>query len=528
MKRILISSALAIMLIPIAICAMDDAFDDAFIDQLSDTIVADMDTTVRAPEASIFTPTEVLNFLALFFVNELIFINPYCKTYTPQSRNVLDIPIIAPFCPHDSRIRFNFFYNQTHNVFLTPTCGGYLNLKEYIPVLSKVLAQIPIPLNINFARIIESANQIFVEERRAGGLLQWWQRTGSWIFGAQMPLFYSERNFNLPFDTQEVLKQDFDPNESSKNQEQFYRKHVIFDQIGIGDLRLTLAQHPLETDMARFCWGMDCTIPTDTAFSIGLLGSNLATSYTPITPDYTKLIELAIIFNDIPAITAFAKKFAINAGDQLGAILLNNSLGYERQWSLGLFAQPEFTIAQGFNLVIRGRAATILGRNVQRFFTQIKNPADFSAAAMGQPPFPPLTPEQAQAELTLLEVQTMYNFFPFKTKAHLNSRFMGEVTVMPVWEFTDNWTLITGYDFWYLSADKLTSVSRTCLQSTYPLDIAAAQRPRAIQDKIFFSIQYTSYRPHHDIIFNLGGDGSFYSSGIGKDISVVLGFAITY
>lgn len=497
------------------------ADDDDFIDSaLSSELYPTEATNVVN-----LTPNEILGLLAEFHINRIVESGFYRYTYNPQTRNVLDIPLITPFCPHQSECKFNIFYNQTNRVYLTKNSScidSYLTLSEHSDFLDDLDQLISTQTNLNVPQLIGYFKEAYVEERRAGGLLQWWYRWNNFVFGAQMPLMYQERNFNLPQETVEKITHTLGGNDTPSNTQKAYQQHVVFDKVGIGDLRLTASWHPLETDLARLCTGFDCTVPTDTAFATGLIGSNLDKAYEPVIPNLTAIISEAVGGDSTDSIQG-AMGLGFDVIDQLGAILLNNSLGYNRQWSLGWFIQPEYSPRPRINIVTRGRIACIFGKNVCRYFNQVKNPADFTDEAFS----PDLPESQAAQQLEFLQTQLRYNYFPYRAHTHLKSRIMVEGTIMPRLSFTDNWELILGYDYWYLSADRLV-MNTTVPGIQYPLNPCSAQRPSAWQQRLFGNLQYTAYHPYHDILFTLGADAVPGHSGIGADWSIVLGFAITY
>ncbi|MCL4380430.1 hypothetical protein M1466_03020 [Candidatus Dependentiae bacterium] len=508
--------------------------DDIFIDQ--ELYAFDASTAATDIAVPQLTPEEVLTFLGLIHANQLAFLDFYRKTYNPQTRNLLDIPLVAPFCPHESEWRCNIFYNQTDKLFLAfddcsgcdSTINSYLTLSDHADFITQLIQELSdlIPDDKKgitiFPQVIALFQGTYVQERRAGGMFQWWQRWHSLVFGAQLPLLYQERNINLPVTSKEALNHILQEAQSPSEQQSTYKQHVLFDKVGIGDLRLTASWHPVEMDRIRICTGIDCTVPTDTAFATGLIGGNIATNVQPFTPDLTLLLSEAIAGATGPA-TQMILDEGINVVDQLGALLLNNSLGYERQWSFGFFIQPEFSPIPQLNIITRARVACIIGRTVCRQFLQCKNPADFADAKFS----PDLPTAQATAAIQFLETQLHYNYFPYATRARLNNRCLAELTCMPIWQFNDNWSLVTGYDFWVLQRDTL-SLNTMVPTLQYPLIPQSAERPTAWQQKLFGNLQYTSYHPSCDIILNMGADATFASHGIGKDLSIVLGFAVAY
>jgi len=448
--------------------------------------------------------------------------NLYLHTYNVNQRSLLDMPqfLIHEYClPQRWQINSWFFYNETTRANFTDegtNITAYWDLENanFIQNLDQLDLGVDIPTAIELFGLLK------MQERRGGFMFGVAHANGRFNLEFKTPLYYLERNFFVTPAEEKLLEEFFGPSDPEQ------QKHFISDRIGFGDTRLTLGCFAVEHDRLKLNVGVEATIPTQISFHKGLLGSDFPKNSNHPIFNLLELFQLVFCeVNDPMQIEAISVNFLLSAFDKLSANLLQTSLGNNGHLGLMIFAEKFLHINDRFRVTTRSALEYLCPALDTRFYITKKFRQEFNA-------FEPYTTadgaiaDQAPVKLAFLNEQLINTLIPkvYQTMIYPGFIFKFTTCIDSVLGKRKRWKLGVGFDLWWQDRERLGKIYATPWQiSQIRTDIAV--KPGAYQNKLFISSNYNGRGENFDWCLTLYGDGTFLSSGIGKDFNLSLRFA---
>ena len=167
-----------------------------------------------------------------------------------------------------------------------------------------------------------------------------------WHINAMAPLYYLERNHFVNQKTQDDIRLLLSTvPDTQENETEFQDRFLVSDKFGIGDTRI-YADYPLaKGKYIHMRLGFLTTLPTAFAFEKGLKGTHFTRAI--VRPDF----DLVAFFtlrdeqkND--EANALAISYALQALDNLDAILLDTPLGNNGHVGLGVYLKNWMPISK--------------------------------------------------------------------------------------------------------------------------------------------------------------------------------------
>jgi len=502
-----------------------DVFDDPDIDNFLDT--TEFDVKVTDPK----TIVDILIDLAK--ADKLLQEDIYLKTSPLNKRNILDYPEYIS----DKDYRFgdwvvgsHIFYNQTSRMFFcrqSDCISSYLNItgSSLLGRLEEIEEEIkPILPDFDFdiVRGLSLFQNATVQDRRVGALIYGFRDFDGIHFKFKIPLAWRERNYFLTCAEREALEREFgamDPDE----EDEFACKYIISDRLGFGDLRLSIA-FPIRNEIRDldFRVGAYTTVPLNFTIIEGIKGRVFRKKKCRPTISFTDLFDLAQDPNTQEEALKMVFDFGIGALEGLSSILLDTRLGNDRNLGIGILLHSKTPIrlvikrawAQKLFWKSRMTFEYLLPDRQKRCFIKIDDSEEFESRDFTDD-------EKAAENLAFLERKFVEKFYPFVFDARVHPGIVFMWTSKLSYE-SKRFGFDLGWDTWIRSGERLRKVYAS--KGVLPcLDVEKARRRFAYQWKPFGSIFYKARRPNKEIIISLSGDGTFASSGIGKDFSIALG-----
>lgn len=478
-------------------------------------------------------------FTSVIKINNIISQSIYLKTNPVNTRSLDSLPNYIIY--HSDQLNkdffFNFYclYNETAKQNFTKNStniGTYLNLNTE-DFLEKIDAQ---ELGLNVPQILELFQTGKIQERRVGLLFQFFKNYGDWSFDATTPLTYQESNFYFSDSEQSIIEREiskFTGTTSSSVDRSFFEKLAVSDRVGFGNLKLKAGYGLISDNFLKFKAGFVCTLPTSFAFAKGLLGSDFR---DPL--DTPPVLNLTQVFNwsqgdtpeDTAQLTAFSKDFALKAIRRLGAVVLDQSLGNWHHPILGGFFDGKIIYNNSFSCLFAGEVLYSIPKNELRFFNQLKNPADFTTAALLNPvtSLPPGPDQEAAAaiQMEFLDINAVSSMFPTAAHAKISPGVQLQFLIGPRFE-AGAYLLHLGYNIWHICQEQINNV-KPIESALYPLNIPDATLFAATQQKLFARFDYSIITPRHIWLVAVCVDQTLGSSGIGKDFNCALELSVDF
>jgi hypothetical protein len=503
----------------------DERFDD--ISHISTTRDIDLDSLFEdIPEdlgtKSTSTPCDILKTLYEFDVHKILADDLYTVTYPLASRNILKNALLQQPIPQHSACNLSFFYEQSTNLF--PWCNGidgYINLLK-TEQLRKLENEIIKEMSIDIPKTLSLFKGSWAEERRIGIYAGFWKTLWrSFIGGLEIPLYVVERNYNLLPEDQQAIKENFaeiatglgyGPNTGTQKEvEQAAIKYLAESRLGIGDTRLTLAWHALNTDRIKLALGLQAIIPTASTFTTSIIGSDFKAVLRRRTIDIEKFAssltappEEGEKTSNQDDIFSEAQDLLLQSANQAGALILATDLGEEQRFQLGFLVQPSIRIDQNVALIASCTINWQLPKHTSRFILEQQNPNDFDDSN-----FDPdgKSEEECRRAVDFLSARATNWVFPQKYCVHLNDLIEAHIMAGALFTFTDTWSVTLGYDYWTKDRESLTSIRQTCVNvDLHTIKSSLALKPTASQHTVFTKIHYTKFKELYDISVNFGAN----------------------
>lgn len=477
------------------------------------------------------SPSDILELLyTQTHLNRILKCDLYCWTYPLPTRNIITYPSILNFTPRQSQAGFSFFYQQTTNMF--PWCsniGGYINLFD-LSLMREIDLEIARERNIDIPKTISLFKNARVEQRRVGFLFDLWKKYKRFNFGLELPFYAVERNYNLPEeDILEIKSSDvFESSDNPEAEEKAIHQYVLETRIGLGDLRLSLGFDAINTDCCRIVLGTKLTFPTSTTFASGFIGSdfmkkvqrcylNLETLIENFTSDNQQLKDQA---------AADATCFGIKGVNQLGALLLATQLGENKRFQIAGYIEPTIRIDDQVTVFGSFRANWMEPKYVSRFILENVACSLFDDSNFDINLFPEDQKEQLSEQALLFLNNRLQNWiFPCCYRVKLRAQEEYQFIVAALINFTGNWKVTLGYDFWYKKGESACIVQQNgSIINQNRIKLDRALQPYTSQNKIFLKFEYAKFKESHNFLFSFGADLPLVSTNIGDDYTGFLKF----
>jgi hypothetical protein len=517
------------------------SFPDAFDNLVTDITEADLSQT-----RSSCAPGQAN--LALGVINAFKFQNLldpsiYKRTLVPQNRNVISLPntqlVTYQFLPQQ-QLTTHLFINVTprKNFRNSEDCitgtnlGSYLNIRTQglLYTLDEILQsplfsdeELRAKLNrVDTDKLLWAFEQAKLEERRIGLFFHYYrQLTEKSYFQVKLPVYWMIRNLNYDQEFKNIIQQelgDFLSNGSgsgsgsnSFDENAFARKHLIFDTLGLGILRLTYNHIIYESMNWHLDLGGSLLLPTDFASVQGLYGRDFKQ-----TNNHPDLDICSIAFGENGA--QQVQKYFLSALDHLSSILLPYPLGYGKHLGFDLIASLYWQIIPDLAFNTQYCAEFLLPTEVKRFFVP-KNRGDFSTIYND---LPQTTQAEQEVKLKLLEARLNELIFPEVHKVKIFPGFILHSTSCLQKTFK-NWNLNAGTTTFYQTNEQIQGgLTR---EEKKLLAIEKSLNETLVQFKAFGKIHRVFHtKRHNDISLSIWADGTLYNNGLGNDFSLGIAF----
>ncbi len=372
-----------------------------------------------------------------------------------------------------------------------------------------------------------------IQERRAGFMFSGEKNLGCWSFWIKAPIIYLERNVFLTDSEKKAIEDAdiFDDNDPTTDLEEqqmkFARKHFIGDKIGIGDTRFRFGYNIIDKSENSLTLGGEITLPTAFAFAKGLYGLHFSKN-TP-NPEFNIFENLQLIFcldSNLNKVKKNVEEFLLGAIDRLSAIVIEQKLGNGGHIGLAGFARSDLQVTDCLWFASYGALEYLLPASERRFYIKKKKQSDFidrNYQCEG------IDDEQceklSEANLAFINQQLIDTLFP---KMYETTIFPGFVFKLGAWlnyqtKFID---FTFGYDLWWQEQEKLGKIKAPKnVKNILRTDIA--QKPGAMQHKIFSGINYIHKRENYEWCLGIFADTTFFQFGIGKDFGISLKYEMS-
>lgn len=524
----------------------DDDYGDIFFDDLDVDFNEGAHLNITRTEADY----NALNFYTTVApINNIITNSVYLKTNPINNRSLESLPNYQIY--HSDQLNkdflFDFYllYNETFKQNFTAKStdiGDYLNLntQDYLDKIeSSIFNADELP---NILDLFQTGK---VQERRVGFLFQLFKNYHAWSFDATTPLTYQENNFYFSDSEQSIIEKEISKitgTTSSSTDRKFFEKLFVSDRIGFGNLKLKAGYLLANNDYLKLKTGPCVILPTSFSFYKGLIGSNFRKAVNTPTVNLTEIYNIISEIQALPVtdparqvfideLKAYGATLSVQFANRLGAIVLDQSLGNWHHFTIGGFFDSKLVYNQHVSCLLYGELLYPVPKNELRFFNQIKNPADFTTAALTDPvnALPPGSPEQyAQAaiEMNFLDVNAVSSLFPTATNAKVSPGLELQFNIGPRFE-AGAYLLHLGYNFWHCFQERIGKVELID-SALYPLNINDGIRPVASQQKVFGRFNYSMITPKHIWMVAVCVDQTFGSTGIGKDSNIALELSVDF
>lgn len=532
-------------------CRADfEDFDTFLDDEINDEIFR-----VSPPSASNpCDPKVVSTLLVEFGIVPILEQNFYLRTNELTQRSLLDYPIFLPrrWVNYTGTYGFDIFWNKTNRMYFSQSSSNissYLNIgpSDFLEALSnshaKIATLFPLIAAYTPGKIAPLFRNFTVEQRRIGLMFHAEKRVKKVFFYLFVPIYYIERNMFASEIEQEALTLTFGSLDQ-QSQDTFAKNHLISDQFGLGDTRVSADFQIKDSEQWGLNLGFFMTIPTAFAFKKDIEGS---TFHKTTCPPHLDIINLACQATngsqeEKDAAIAQALDFGNKALDNLAANILQTPLGNGGHVGLGFAIQTDSYLrnfikrqwAEAINYRSRVSLEYLFANTKTRYFLLKDRSACFEALGLNDAESLISSKTQdddayATAVLNFIDQQISQEFFPpaFSVKVHPGFIFR---STSKAFHEGDHWFFALGNDFWLQSKEELNKFRSAGECKTEDkinaenYKLHAAQKPVAYQGKIWGTVAYKVLRNDVDWVLSFNIDQTYLKSGIGADYTIAFGF----
>lgn len=473
--------------------------------------------------------------------------NVYKFTNPPVIRNLHDLPSLRPWygCEDSLCVYADLFFNKMAHAYFSKKGSyitDYLSIATDDAIIGEIEGLIP-----NIPDIIPLFNNARMEMRRAGMMIGASKSFGNWRLNGAIPLYYLEQNFFLTQKEVDALNASAyfgggQPIPDSLNAQNagfaifnpntFINRYLVSDKIGLGDIRIYLDyMFAPETPYATRVGGQ-LTLPNNTVIRRSIIGNSFSKCSPGPGLSIGQLAELQCIaeLNDPtnPLIlqakndlSALAQNYALNFLERLSSTVIENELG-QRQASYGFLAETFLAITHSTNICLFFEWDQFIKGYEDRPVKLVITPSQSLDRDYENPAL-------AQDNLTFLQQRTLNILFP--PIANLQVK-QGDIIKARAYSQT-NWRILQwdiGYDLWLQTKEQVMTCYNCALPSAQ-LDIQSAQKPAAMQGKLFGHINLQKHPEYYETFgwrIGLAGEATVNNYGIGKDWLVAIDFVADF
>lgn len=483
----------------------------------------------------------ILGVVKTFNLPQVLDPSIYRKTLIPKDRNIINYPnmqlVTYQFLP-EQQFTTHLFINVTpkKNFRDSQDCiqgthlGSYLNIrnKGLLNTLDELLQSDlftdenlrTVLRRVDTDKLLWAFEQAHFEERRLGLLGHYYrQMSDKSYFQVKLPVYWMIRNLNFEKQYKDIITQELGDFVStgtgaanSFDENAFARKHLIFDALGIGTLRLTYNHIVWEGNNWHLDIGGSLLLPTDYQFARGLYGTYFFPSNKHPNLD---ICNLAFSENGTQQI----QNYFLSALDHLSSILLPCELGYSKHLGFDLIATAYWQIIPDLAFNTQYCLEFLLPKEEQRFFVP-KNKGDFSEIYNK---LPQSTDDEKNAKLAFLEARLNELLFPkvFNVKVFPGFIFHSTSCLQKTFR---NWNFDVGTTSYYQTSEQIQSFYAKP-ETVDLLDVDKALNDTLIQFKAFGKIHRVFHtRRHNDISLSIWADGTLYNNSLGNDFTLGIAF----
>ncbi len=477
----------------------------------------------------------------------------FCHTNPLNTRQLLDLPIfwqprkLTPYC---WTLGTHAFYNQTERGYFTANSSSIcsylaINSPELLASLEPTAQKFLSDFSMSPIEVLPLFKNMTVQERRTGLMIHGDYQCKTAFFSFLMPIYYLENNFFLTENEVEEVEKVL--GQASKDDTAaFAKKHMISDQIGLGDIRVYVNFPVMSYPHFNLRFGFFSTLPTAFAFDRGLLGSYFKRQCTRPDFNFTELFNLtnSANKNDKNQAMALAEGFVLGGLNNLAAMLLQSELGNDQHPTLGLCLHPTTALSK---FIHRPWAESVFFKSnvtLEYLFpakefrsfveTASQNRKDFDALNLNDNPADIVArakadPDYAQNVVNFLQGKFIDQLYPFAFQSKVHPGFIFHWSSTAFIESV-RWGGLFGTDNWVQTAETLSNICviRSLDGRPINIDVKKAIRPLAYQLKLVGSAFYKITRPAVNWVISLQVDDTVASTGIGKDFSLSLNFEANF
>jgi|GEM_PF-1897686 len=478
------------------------------------------DTTITRQAAN---PCEILNTLYDFKAYKVLENDLYAYTRPLVSRNILKNPVLQNFVPKTSQFNFSIFYEQATNLF--SCCNGiegYINLLDPT-FLREIDLEIAEDNGLDIPKLLGLFKNAWAEQRRVGFYFGFWKYIKSFCFGLEIPLYLVERNFNLPPEDQQAIKENiaeatanlgFGCNANAdQDQEEAYRKYALETRFGIGDTRLTIGWNAVDTDRFRLVLGPKIIFPTAATLTSGFIGADFKKALCRCYTDVESFVQRLDDGDESAAQEGTA--IGLQSINQLGALVLTTDLGEDKRFQTAFCIQPEVRIDKQVSLLASLNINWQIPKQVTRYILEQQNSDDFIDSNFNPDDFPEEGKEEhCRQTLSFLSRRWQNWLFPCDYRVKMKGQLESQFTAGALFQFTDNWSSLLGYDYWRKEKECVSSVYHKCNPVNLScIKLSRALAPTVSQHKLFLKLHYIKLKESHSFTFSFGADFPLISNG---------------
>lgn len=509
--------------------------------------IAQLINQTRAPSC-VFTTQDLVGIAdsTLNFPTLLQF-NAYKHTNPPVIRSLHDLPSLRPWYGCDDALCFyaTFFYNPMFHAYFT-RCGSFLSDYLFISQEDALIAELE-NLIPEIPQVLPLFNIARLQQRRLGVMLGASKCFGNVRFNMAIPLFYQELNFYLTQAQVDALNASpffggiqpqpvsegaqnlgfaiFDPNT-------FIDRHLISDKIGLGDIRFYLDYMFFDDTRCPWRVGGMLTLPNSTVFRHSIVGSNFDKCYPGPGLSLEEILVLQCIaetggptdpltLDAKNKLAVLAQSYAIQFLDRLSATVLQNSLG-QQQVSYGFLTEAFVELTDCTHLCLYFEWDQFLQGQEERPVRLVISPGQSLERDYEDPTL-------AQDNLTFLQQRFINILFPpiANLKVHRGDIIKARFYTQTDWRILQ-WNI--GYDLWWQGRERLYACT-SCALPNAQLDLKSAERPTALQGKIFGGCDVQRHPEYYDTFgwrLGLKGEATVNNYGIGKDWVIGVDFVADF
>lgn len=432
--------------------------------------------------------TTSLDILQLVGAQEILKTPLYFRSSPLMRRSLLDLPLFQLFArfKNEAYLEMFPFYNQTYEEFYF---NNYSHIKHYIDLEQQTLIQQLDNLqftSFNIPEILSLFDEMKVQERRTGLMLQFVKNAPKWSFSIRTPFYYQEHNFYLTPAEQNRIENYPLFTTFEGDLTDFIRQHLISDSIGFGDTRLNF-EFLLQQDR-RYDWGAGFrfTLPTGFAFKKGLIGSKFPTNKPspkfnlhedllnyedPLSSDPDKVLEQQEAIAD----------FSTAVLDRLSTILLKNPQGNGHHVGVGIFSHSTLRFSSWVSLGTLTSIEILTPVRTTRFFIVNYNKKLYDTFDWND------STVQVTDKIKFLNDQLDTKFFPPGLDCMVFPGFIFQNTTALRFE-GDIWNGVIGTDLWWHTKEQISDI-QIPLEYAGRVEVDKARIRHGFQTKVWGALE---------------------------------------